>query len=492
MVDFRAGYVPPGVYVTADTSAVATAVGATPTVICLVGPGLGYRTFIDSVVFSNTTDSEVLSQLGINQNSVVVTSNINGVVTTYAAGDDYNLTSTDSSAPDSVTTISIVGSGDIAPGTQLAVSYQYADDSYYRLNQFSDFASFTGVYGAPFNPVTGVLQSPISLGAQIAFENGANIVYGVVPNNLGSISDQYANAYDLTLNNYDINLIVPVFPTNPDVGYPIDLDSVSPYVASIVSHLQTADDSGYPRNAIFGLPENFDSSVTPDQVAIKFNYRRVVLVWPNQLTYYNSLLNTSVTIGGGYLAAACAGKLANNPTAQGLTKQQIFSLAGIAPTVAAQQTTVNKNAWSSKGVAVLEQNRAGQLVIRHGVTTDPSSVTSREFSIVRCQDELFNEIQQSLEQAQLIGTPITNETPLAVKGIIGGALETALSNNTIQDYSNLAVRQQSLPNGDPTVIEAVFIYKPTYPLNYITVSFTFDLSTGDITTSTDTAGTTNS
>jgi hypothetical protein len=168
-----------------------------------------------------------------------------------------------------------------------------------------------------------------------------------------------------------------------------------------------------------------------------------------------------------------------------LTRQQVFAIAGIAPDIIAQQTTYNKNNWSARGVAVLEPNRAGRLVIRHGVSTDVSSVTTREFSIVRCQDELFTLIQQSLESANLIGTPITSDTPLSVKGIIAGALETALANNTIQGYSGLAVRQQSLPNGDPTVIEAVFIYAPTFPVNYITVSFSFNLSTGTTAATTD-------
>lgn len=495
MVDFRSGYVPPGVYVSADTSAVASAVGATPTVICLVGPGLGYRSFTDYITFVNNTDSRLLTQAGINQTSVVVSYTSGGTTTTYVLGTDYTLSPTDASAPDSITTIAIMSTGSIVPGTQLNVSYNYSDATYYGLNQFSDFQSFINMYGSPFNPSTGALQSPISLAAQTAFQNGANVVYAVTPNNLGPLSSQYDSAYALTINNYDINLIVPVWPVGKTVGYPVDLTSITPYVSSLVSHLQDADSSGFPRNAIVGLSESFDPTVTPDQVAALFAYRRVMLVYPYKLNYYVAVGTVPATqvVGGQYLAAACAGVLANNITAQGLTRQQIYSISGISPDLVPLMTTTNKNTWSSKGVAVLEQNRSGQLVIRHGVTTDPTSVTTREFSIVRCQDELFNEVQQSLESSGLIGTPITVNTPLNVKSIIAGALETALGNNTIQGYDNLAVRQQNLPNGDPTVIECVFTYQPTYPLNYITVSFSIDLSTGDITSSTnDTAATASS
>jgi hypothetical protein len=223
-----------------------------------------------------------------------------------------------------------------------------------------------------------------------------------------------------------------------------------------------------------------------------FAYRRIVLVWPNQFNYYNSVLNNTILIGGSYAAAAAAGILANNPMNQGLTRRQVRSISSIGSAAALTLTTTNKNLWSSKGVAVIETNRSGQMVFHHGVTTDMSSVTNREFSIVRCQDDLFNTVQVSLDQSQLIGTPITAETPLAVKGIIAGALEASLSAGSIQGYNNLAVRQQSLPNGDPTVIEATFAYQPTYPLNYITVSFALNLSTGALTSSTDSAGTASS
>jgi hypothetical protein len=489
MVDFRSGYVPPGVYVSADTSAVAGVVGTTSTVILLVGPGLGYRSFTDHIVFANNSDSVALTQTGVNPNSLVVSSTTAGVKTTYNITTDYQLSATNSSAPDSVSTISVVASGTIQPGATIDVSYSYADTSYYSLNQFSDFASFINVYGSPFDRSTGIVQSPISLAAQVAFENGANQIYAVALNSLGSLAEQYASAYALSAQNYDINLIIPVWPVGDGTGYPTSIAGISPFASALNGHLQDTEDSGFPRTAIVGVSDSFDTSVTPDQVAGQFSYRRVVVVWPNRLLYYNALASTpqsqTQVIGGQYLAAACGGFLANNPTAQGLTRQQVFAIAGIAPDIIAQQTTYNKNNWSARGVAVLEPNRAGRLVIRHGVSTDVSSVTTREFSIVRCQDELFTLIQQSLESANLIGTPITSDTPLSVKGIIAGALETALANNTIQGYSGLAVRQQSLPNGDPTVIEAVFIYAPTFPVNYITVSFSFNLSTGTTAATTD-------
>lgn len=486
MVDFRAGYVPPGVYVSADTSAVTTAVGISATVVCLVGPGLGYQTFTDKVTFPNTTSSITLTQSGIQQSSVVVKS-LDGL-TTYTLGTDYTLSATDSSLPDTLTNILIVGVGNIDPGVPVNVSYKYANAAYFSVNQFSDFASLVSVYGNPFSTTDGSIQSPLSLAAQIAFENGANQIYAVTLDGLGSLSDQYNAAYDLTQNNFNIDIVVPIY----DTGTIADNTAFSAFQAGLSAHLSATDNAGFPRVALVGLPEDFSAAVTPDVVASMFDYRRVALLWPNQFNYFNSVLNNTLIIGGSYAAAAAAGVLANVPMNQGLTRRQITSLVAISATSLLTLTTVNKNLWSSKGVAVIEPNRQGQLVVRHGVTTDMSAVTTRELSVVRCQDALFTIVQQSLDQASLIGTPITASTPLAVKGIIAGALETALASNTIQNYSALSVQQQTLPTGDPTVIECTFAYQPTYPLNYITVTFSLDLSTGSITSSTDTAGTSSS
>jgi hypothetical protein len=486
MVDFRSGYVPPGVYVSADTSSVATAVGISPTVVCLIGPGLGYQTFSETLTFANNTANVVLTQLGIQQNSVVVKSPDGS--TTYTATTDYTLSSSHASLPDAVTTIAIVSSGNIDAGDPVVVSYNFANTGYFGLNQFGDFASLINVYGSPFNATTGQVQSPLSLAAQIAFENGANQIYAVTLNGLGSLSDQFNAAYALTATNFNIDLVVPIFAD----GTIADDTAMSPYTAGLVAHLQSTEDAGYPRVALVGVPSDFSTAITPDIIASQLDYRRVSLIWPNQYTYYNSVLNTTVTISGVYAAAAAAGVLANQPINTGLTRRQLRSLTAIAPAALLTETTANKDYWSSKGVAVVEPNRQNQLIVRHGVTTDMSSITNRELSIVRCQDALFTIVQQSLDQAELIGSPITLNTPLAVKGIITGALETALGSDTIQGYDNVSVRQQILPSGDPTIIECLFSYAPTYPMNYITVKFSLDLSTGSITTTTDSAGTTTS
>jgi hypothetical protein len=137
---------------------------------------------------------------------------------------------------------------------------------------------------------------------------------------------------------------------------------------------------------------------------------------------------------------------------------------------------------SKSGVLVLQRDRAGRLSVRHGITTDVSSMTTREISIIRIADTLFQNIQQGMDNANLIGEPIDEEMPTRVKGALQGILESARLDDVIVAWDNLVVRQQSSTSGDPSVIECKFSYKPAVPLNYIAVSFTIDLTAGTIET----------
>lgn len=487
-VDFTSGYVPPGVYVSTSTTGAVGAVGVGATVTCLLGRGLGYQINTEAVSFANDDNIE-LAKLGVDPASVVVTGVVlvSGIPTpvTFELDDtlvphDYSVTQSDGTNPDSVTTVNRSQSGTIPITGTVNVTYHYTDVGYSTLNAFTDFASFASIYGPPLDPTSGVILSPLSLAAQIAFQNGANLVYAVALSGIGTVPSQFQSAYALTLNNFDIDILVPLIEDAVDSG------SANAEIAELVAHLLAAENESFPRTAILGLPQNF-TGTTPDTIAAQAHFRRVVLIWPQVFTYFNAVLNSTVNLDGFYFAAACAGFLSNNAVNQGLTRAKMRSFIGIPAASLNAATTSKKNFWSSQGVAVVEVNRSGQLVIRHGVTTDPTNIATRELPLVRCQDALFELIQVTLDQADLIGQPITPQTPLTVKGLIAGALETALGNNTIQAYLNLLVRQQSLPTGDPTVIECTFSYQPTYPLNYITVTFTLDLSSGSISNTSDTA-----
>jgi hypothetical protein len=492
MPDFTR-YVPPGVYVDSGSVPTIAPVGVDPTIVALIGAGVGYHTYTETVSFA-TASSTVLTQKGINPSSIVVS----GVITDPAAPGqtvpytfapdvpgtpaDYSTTVDSSTGLDSsaVTLIrTTTGKIEIAH-PEVTVTYQYTDADYHALHAFDDYDALTDVYGQALNPTTGVIQSPLALGAQIAMQNGANQIYTVALSGVGSLSQQFLDAYGLLANNYQANVVVPL------MG---GLSTAAAYAGMLQSFkglLEADARSGFLRMAIIGSDKAYDPTTSElAQVAAQTSSSRIVIPWPNRLNVYNGVINQTIEVDGYYLAAAYAGMLAARTHQMPLTRKYPNSFIGLPATVQQSLTKLAKNQLSSSGVCVTEQDRNGRLVIRHGLTTDYSGgILNREISLVRAQDALYYLIQETLDSAGLIGIPIQADTGLRVKSVVSGGLEQAITAGLIVGYNNLKVRQQSPPSGDPTVIEVKFAYKPSWPLNYILVSFTVDTSTGESTLTT--------
>jgi hypothetical protein len=496
-ISFGGQYTPPGVYVDTGPNPAVAPVGVNPSIVCIIGTGIGYNTYTESDSFASS-NSVVLTQQGINASSVVVTGYVtdpnasgNSIPTTFVQGasgtglGDYYVTQVNvaSGGPtDTITTI-VKTSGSTISSTypNVSVSYQYTNASYYGLNSFTDFTSLTDVYGLPLNPTTGLVASPISLAAQFAIQNGANQIYVLALSGTGTIQQQFASAYaTLSGINQSVNLVVPLWEGVTDPGV----------IAGMLSTLNaalTADyNDGVLRMAIVGLSHQYSESLATTQgLATGIASERIVLAWPNQLSIYNGVTNGTDTISGYHLAAAYAGLLSAQVPNMPLTASQPLGFSGIPSAMLLSMTTTNKNALSSSGISVTEPARTGGLRVRHGLTTNyAGGELTYEISLVRQSDALYELVQTALNSAQLIGQPIIATTALSVKGVVNSALETAIAANLIIGYSGLQVREQSPPSGDPTVIEVQFAFQPTYPLNYVLVNFTVDTTTGITTVNT--------
>lgn len=484
-------YLPPGVYVDTGPNPTVAPVGVNPTIVCLIGNGVGYHTISQSASFASS-NSVTLSQTGVDPTSVVVTGYVadpnasgSSIPATFVQGasgtnqGDYyvTLTTPPSGGPQNVIAAVVKTSGSTISGTypQVTISYHYTDATYYQLNAFTDFATFQDVYGPALDPVTGAVSSPLSLAAQFAIQNGANKLYALALSGTGTIQQQFAAAYaTLSGLNTDANIVVPLFDEVTDPG------QIAGMLTTLNAALVTDYNSGVLRIAIVGLDQGYSQATSATQnIATTIASERIVLAWPNQLSLYNGVINSTIVVDGFYLAAAYAGLLSAQVPNMPLTKKQPLGFAGLPASVAIGMTTTVKNALSSSGISVTEPARNGGLSVRQGFTTNyGGGQLTREISLVREADALYDLVQTSLNAAQLIGTPITATTALSIKAIVSGALETAVSGNLILGYTGLAVREQAPPNGDPTVIEVQFAWEPTYPLNYILVNFTVDTTTG--------------
>jgi hypothetical protein len=479
----------PGVYVDAGATPTVAPTGVVPTVVCFIGNGVGYHTYSETVSFAAAATA-TLSQKGINPSSIKVT----GYVTDPAASGqsipytfvkdevgtthDYSVaTDTTAGADKSVTTITKSSGSKIETAyPQVTVTYQYTDENYHALNYFTDFASFTDTYGPAIDQTTGDLVSPLSFAAQVAIQNGVNQLYSIALNPAkGSLAAQFADAYSmLSGSNTSVNVVVPLWDSVTDAS------ALAGMLQTLNSALVQDANNGVLRMAVVG----FDSAYTgtPSAVATLASgiaSKRIVMAWPNQLSYYNGVKNSTVAVDGIYLAAGYAGIMAAQDPEMPLTHKYVQGFTGIPTDVQRTLSPTAKDILAVGGVAVTEIDRLNRLRIRHGLTTDAAGgILTKEINLVRAQDALYNLLQDTMESSGLIGMPIGPTTALQVKSIASGALETAKAQGIVFDYNSLSVREQSPPTGDPTVIEVKFAYKPSWPLNFILVNFTVDTTNG--------------
>lgn len=508
MTDFST-YQPPGVYVQDVSTPVVTPSGSAASLVTIVGPASGYETVTESVAL-HISPGVGLANRGVFTTAVTGPPAIAAPVVKTAAGliltpgVDYSFTVDTSGGGGAANAVALLvrlpSGGPTTPtpnganeGDIVQVTYSFTDPDYYSPTLFSSYDLLAATYGtalataAPSNPNTSQVASPLTYAAQVAFENGAGQVLALATNPAdGDLRTQLQTAYAKLLSNPNVAIIVPLMADGLVYGVSTTDAHTASAVENMISdvrlHCDTSAAQGFGRIAIVGPDRTYDSATEPFPALAKLVAdKRVVLAYPNRLLTYNPATSQTIEVGGMYLAAAYAGQLAYNKVARGLTRMAVRSFTGLPPVVAQAMTRSANDAMSQAGVAVTELNRLGAMVVRHGVTTDPTSLTTREISLVRIADTLLQLVQSGLDFVGLIGQPIDAEMPTKVKGAVSTILENARLNEVILAWGNLQVRQQSLPNGDPTVIEVRFAYAPAVPLNYVEVSFSIDLVTGDLT-----------
>lgn len=485
--DFARNYSPPGVYIEEnETSLVATG-GIPPTLVGIAGPARGYQTYTEQIAL--TEDPEVrLAKQGIVLDSIVLT-----VVATGATVEETDYTATPSvavtSANDHYVDIVRANDAEVDDGTAVFVAYQYTVPDYFDPKRFSNYEDVKDIYGEPLNLAVltpgdtsyEYVTSPLSLAAKIAFDNGASEVYLVAatPPGSGAVTDaQKSTARQAALAAaYAKTATIPQIDLMVGITHGIATADANLALTDLRGHLTDCIENGVMRFGITG----FDPAVTtaPDSMIAAANAedRRLMLAYagPSGLLMYSGSANSTFPVGHSYLAAAYAGRMAALPVQQAITKQTIVSFSGLAGTPMSNSL---KNQYAAAGVALVEVDRLGRLVVRHGVTTDTTNVNTKEASVVRAKDKMVTLLQEGSAESDLIGLPLDEVTLLSVKSTVQGMLEFVVSEGVIVSYNGLAIRQIS---ADPSVVEVKFAYRPAYPLNYIVISFSIDMSTGETT-----------
>lgn len=484
VTDFSRNYTPPGIYTDENESVVVSSLGSAANLVALVGQTRGYQVHVEQAVFG---DPITLVNKGIDFNSLVVTLAADG--SEVDTGDYVLAKVSDNGNQDYYTSFTPASGADTADGTTIFLEYHYTDPDYFNPKRVESFEDVKDLYGEPMNLASGspsdanysYIPSPLSLAAKVAFENGATelVLCAATPPGSGATNDAQkstarrsalAVAYGKTATLPSVTVIVGVATGILTSDAPGALTDLS-------NHLDAAAGDGFTRFGLIG----FDTAVStaPDTLisTAAARNRRMALAYvgPSGLLMYSGGTNSTFKVSHAYFAAACAGRMSALPVHRSLTKQAISSFVGLGGT---PMSNALKNQYSAAGVMVGEIDRLGRLVVRHGVTTDPSNVNTREAAVVRAKDYLIRSIEDGFTASDLIGQPVNDEMLYTIKSAMQGYLETAVANDTIVSYTGLAVRQGTT---DPTVVEVKFAYKPAYPLNFISVSFSIDMTTGTTT-----------
>lgn len=487
-------YQNPGVYVSQATNPSLTTANPTSLNICFLANASGNNPVAPQtdrflVTSGNTAPmSFALTQSGTVNSSVVVTNNTTGAPLTLNT--DYTLTTSNN-----VTTLTTItgGAGLAGVGTNgwIAANYNYATAVPGQTYTFYNFNSVQNTFGPAFsysNNGTVTVNSPATLAAWLAFQNGAQVVscQNIISasGNAGTEQD-FLNAVQGLVTVPGINIIVPL---KYDTTYNPGGSGAGTLFAGLNNFLTAQASNGVYQRAFVGMDSTVSGTNlinTVSKIATSIggsgSGNRMTLAVPQQVNInpgLNSVTGAStsyVTVNGYYLAAALAGLFTGQPDVYvPITHKNVNSIQSIPNQISASDSTTIQ----SFGGTVVRQRADGTIYVRHGLTLNTSNWLTQELSINAIGDRLSGNINTALTNSTLIGSPLTNNTLVSLQSTVLATLMRAVNTNLIQSYQNLTYGTNP---ANPTSVVVSFEYSPTIPLNYINVTLTVNVQTGTIT-----------
>lgn len=492
-------YTPPGVSVTEILSSQVSPLLASAADVCLVGLSQGYQTRTDQLVLTGTTAIALPFLATVPGSKAVAVSAVKDALNPSkgaANGSGYVLT-TDYTVNLSAGTITRVNSGAIVDPTLVNVTYTYIPGNYFEPIRLQDQGSVESRFGASFDPTGTFINSPLSYAASIAFQNGAGEITLQPLFTRGTPGDptttqsqpnatQGAAAVTWSDTLYNLRSVEDLDVLVPIVGQ--SQEDVTD--AAQVAIFQTVQDHEAFMNleyqyivGIFGEDSSASGSVG-QATTIRTHAATLQGRYGGSLNQQNVLVNTSnfgvplpnanttLAVGGQYMAAAIAGALASRPVSSGLTRKALSGFSSVLDS----RLLSEKNLDAQAGLMVIEQ--VGNVVrCRQQKTLDLTGAARAELSVVRAKFLMIESIRETLED-QVIGQIIADaNSPFVVRSAISAVLSSLQQAGDLVDYSQINVTLSSL---DPTTIQANFSYRPAFPLNYINISFSLDLSNNTV------------
>jgi hypothetical protein len=428
------------------------------------------------------TQSGTVTGFSVVSNTTGFTYAASGIVSAVASG--FNVSSAVTSS--GITQFTVSG---IAANTWISANYNYPTALYGQLYTFTNFNDVQTAFGPAFtyNQLTGtsVVNSPNTLAAYLAFLNGSQVVSCMnITAVSGGTTGEFMAAIQSTTNTTGIDIIVPL---KFDNAYSTSGGTNGSLFYSLQGFLNAQAAQSVYQRAFIGLDGTVGNGSTQNlintcqAITSNLNSSRMSLMAPQTLGY-NPATNGNAgtvtgitTIDGYYLAAAAAGLLSGQSTvATPITNKYVQGFAGIPN----QISVSDSNTLQSFGTTVVRQDRFGNITVRQGLTTNTTNWLTQEISISAIGDQLAKNLTNGINSANIIGSPLTPVTLASLQSTVGSLLTDAKNSGLITAYNGVTYSQN--PN-NPTQVNVRFQYSPTIPLNYVSVVFSINSSTGTIT-----------
>lgn len=359
-----------------------------------------------------------------------------------------------------------------AEGSSYYVSYKYKKaEEEYDPKLFFDYDDIANEYGNYDVTASGLVINSLSLGAEIAFSNGVGSLICVQAKNDSDYEINKAiDKLKRTLPGIDnVNTIVPLS-SSQDVGS-YAANHVTMMSEESVGKERMVYLGAYPGQELSKSPTALDRSYGMVEIAKSFNNERVVYVVPGELTKDIRDLRTGkinerkLPACYAAVAVACLG-LVNDP-AEPLTNKAISGFKYLTSMLMESE----KNLLAGSGCLVLDQ-RGTNIIVRHGITTSATDVNSAEITLVQIKDYIIDALRKATA-AQYVGQ---KNKPGIVKDIeytVSSILDQFISQEIILSVNGLTVKRSPL---DPRQVDVKFEVEAVYPLNYISISFGFSVT----------------
>lgn len=348
------------------------------------------------------------------------------------------------------------GGNEPAIGDVYYVTYTYQKQDF-GTSFYTKMSAIESAFG-PISP-----ENPVSLAAYLAILNGA-VVVGIKQVSRAEGSN-YASLTDYKAAVTELEGTLPG-QVRPDIIVPLRGDSTELFqILRKSNEVQSSIRYKSERTSIIGM----SAGSTPQDaqnLATALKSSRMRLVYPDmaviQLTDGTGFTKEHL-VDGPMVAAALAGSVVspNYDVATPWTGRRLVGFSKLARVLDA----VEMNQVAQRGVTVME-DRSPVLRVRHGLTTDMTSILTKTPTVVQISDEVQRQSRAVLEN--FIGIKFLPGILTQVEGRLAMMLKALVAQQIIAAYTGVKARVSA---DDQTVAEVEAYYSPVFPLLYLVMTF---------------------